>query len=184
MIKQQHDKNQHKLIERFNGSTREIVSEVLAHESLTRDWRRAWCVVADVRLELADAHLAAAVSLQEGFSDPVDRSVKRAVISRAYYAMYCAARAAVSLETEGDVNDHTKLPLILNATTGLRPDDDRSTVATALRKFRMLRNEADYSAYYPASFEDDACAAVAEAKKVFCICHGWATAIRQKRGLI
>jgi len=149
-----------KLIERFSENTRKTVAEVLAHDSLSKDWPGAWVSVAEGRIALAGAHLAGAVMVQQASEDAPDPEVQRAVFSRAYYAMFCAARATLSLETGGDVNDHQKLPSILKGTTGLGPTEDRDVVVSAISKFRRLRNDADDSPYYTTSIVDDACAAV------------------------
>jgi len=148
MTRQRPHDNPYKLIEQLSENTHQIIGEVLAHDSLKHEWPRAWCVVADDRLELAEAHLSAAELVEEASSDPDDCHLKRAVISRAYYAMFCAARAALSLETNGDVNDHKKLPDILKKTETLGSVEDRNAVVSAVAQFRSMRNEADYSPYY------------------------------------
>jgi len=172
-----------KLIEQFSDKTCETVAEVLKHDSLNRNWPAAWAAVADDRIALADAHLAAAVLVQQASRGSADPNIQRAVISRAYYAMFCAARGALSLETNGDVNAHTKVADILKKSTSLKPSADREAVVSALSKFRILRNEADYSAYYPASLDRDAIKAVESVQKVLRICRAWVQQIKKTRGL-
>ena len=49
------------------------------------------------------------------------------MISRAYYAMFCSARAALSYHENSDKNDHSKLPDWLRKAP-LGPQDDRNRV--------------------------------------------------------
>ena len=178
-----HGVKDHRLVEKLTKVEHELVSDVLSSDALSKDWPRAWAEVADDRLALARAHLAAAewmaTSCRDGCWDPGGRSV----ISRAYYAMFCAARAAVSLESNADENDHRKLPGVLGRTTTLGSADERGTVVGALYRFRGARNDADYSAYYPKPLEDDATAALGAARQVLDVCQQWVDEIKRKRGL-
>ena len=123
----------HKRIERLSGSEYSLLTDVLAAETLHNGWPLAWIEVADNRLSLADAHLSAARILHN--DNTGDEGTQRSVISRAYYAMFCAARAALSLDHNGDVNTHDKFPNLLNKATNLGPTEDRQIVSAALAKF-------------------------------------------------
>ena len=156
---------------------------MLASEALSSDWPRAWAEVADDRLALARAHLDAAewmaTACRAGAWDPAGR----AVISRAYYAMFCAARAVVALESNADQNDHRRLPGVLDKMTTVGSARTRKTVAAALYEFREARNDADYSAYYPKPVEPDAVKALGAARHVLGLCQAWVDEIKTKRGL-
>lgn len=122
---------------------------------LVGDLETHWLEVARARLNLADAHLQAAEKLVGiGVRGKIDER-NRSVVSRAYYAMYSAARAALAYNAYGDVDGHEKVAAKIGASSiGKQPDRDR--VAAALNKFRALRNEADYSPFYPAPLGKDA----------------------------
>jgi uncharacterized protein (UPF0332 family) len=170
------------LVEKLTSEEYELVGRVLG-SPLAVDWPRAWADVAEHRLELAAAHLVVALALQGTGRRGLGGPEKRSVISRAYYAMFCAGRAALALETSGDVNDHQGVASRLNKTTSLGPTPNREAVVAALNKYRALRNEADYSAYYPAPLGRDARAAIAAARKVLRICKGWVKTTRKARGI-
>lgn len=85
------------------------------------------------RLLLKDANSAAKAELE----------LSRTVVSRAYYAMYHATRAATYLYYGGDDNEqHSVLP------TKMPPDFPNSDVwRTRLKDARLERNRADYDPY-------------------------------------
>lgn len=172
----------HKQVEKLTAEDYDLVARVLS-SPLAGDWPRAWAEIADDRVKLAEHHLAVATAVQGEGRRGASGPEKRAVISRAYYAMFCAARAALGLEGKGDVNDHQKVPAILNKTTSLGPQDDREAVVADLNKYRALRNEADYSPYYPAPVGRDARAAVAAARRVLRVCKRWVKTIKKTRGI-
>lgn len=64
------------------------------------------------------------------------------VISRGYYAMYHAARAAVFHHRQVDVDDHERLAVALGQIIGGDWED-------AMNQWRRLRNRLDYSPYVP-----------------------------------
>ena len=179
----QNPRKEHRLIERLSKGEYEIVRQVLASKTLSEDLSLAWANMATDRLVLAQNHLAVANSIAEecrrGNWDPAGRSV----ISRAYYSMFCAVRAAVALEKYGDVNDHLKLPDVLRKTTALGPTDTREWVGDSLNRFRVARNDADYSVHYPNPVEEDACSAVAAAEAILPICREWIETTRRLRCL-
>lgn len=183
MPRPRHAVKPHKRVEKLSAEDYALVAGVLS-SPLARNWAAAWAEVADDRLRLAESHLAVAVAVQAAGRQGVGGAEKRSVISRAYYAMFCAGRSALSLVENGDVNDHQKLPAILNKSTVLGPQADRDAVVAALNKYRALRNEADYSAYYPAPLGRDARAAVAAARKVLRICKRWVKTTKRTRGIL
>ena len=98
--------------------------------------------IAHRRILLAEGQLRCAVALAK-FSREGERPEERlSAISRAYYAMYNAARALVFLRMGQDVSDHSKLPKHL-------PDDlhNRESWREKLEKYRRYRNEADYDPF-------------------------------------
>jgi uncharacterized protein (UPF0332 family) len=108
------------------------------------------------RLVLAGAVLKEAKALYVG------HSLRRTVVSRAYYAMYHAVRAATFLSYGGDDHEqHTVLPSKL-------PLDfpDRNLWQNALKNARLERNRADYDPYprRDEEFENIAEAMLVEAK--------------------
>lgn len=114
--------------------------------------------VAKDRLTLAKIHLKDAVAISK-----CSPSMNRAVVSRAYYALYHAARAASYISLGGDdYEQHTKLPT--------KFPDDFPNVAywkNTLKDARLERNRADYDPY-PRGDIDFASSAVnfiAEARK-------------------
>jgi uncharacterized protein (UPF0332 family) len=149
---------------------------------LVADLEGHWLDVARARLNLADAHFQAAEKLVGiGVKGKIDER-NRSVVSRAYYAMYSAARAVLAYGSYGDVDGHEKVAAKLNgASIGKQADRDR--VVAALNKFRALRNEADYSPFYPAPLGKDAKLALAEGKAIVRICRGWVQSIAKGRGL-
>jgi hypothetical protein len=96
--------------------------------------------------------------------------------------MYSASRAVLAYSGNGDIDGHEKVAAKLNGSSiGTQPDRDR--VVAALNKFRALRNEADYSPFYPAPLGRDANLAFAEGKAVVRICRGWVRSIAKDRGV-
>jgi len=173
----------HRLIEKLSADDYTLITNVLATKDVAADWPRAWAEVADDRLALARNHLEVAQLMVQACADRGWDLVGRSVISRAYYSMFAAARAAVALENSADENDHRKLPAVINKMTALGPADVRHSVYGALSKFRIVRNNADYSAYYPEPLEDDALAALASAEMVLRTCQNWVAETKRKRGL-
>ena len=161
-----------KFIEQMDGNDFQFVRDVLARPDVASDLPRAWLHVQEERLRLAGEHLAVAEKLNDlGVSGEI-RPEKRSVVSRAYYAMFCAARAAVSYHSNGDRNDHKKLPgWVGDSPLGKQAERDR--VVNALNTFRAARNEADYSPFYPRPLGEDARQAIKEARAVVKTCKGW-----------
>jgi uncharacterized protein (UPF0332 family) len=169
-----------KIIEALGGDEYELLKKVLDRPAIASDLSASWLRVQQARLRLAKEHLDAALALQEMGVPGAMRPEKRSVISRAYYAMFCAARAALSYHESADRNDHRNLPAwVRNAPFGPGPDRDR--VVTALNKYRAARNEADYSPFYPRPIGHDAAAAVKEARAVLRICTRWIGETRRQR---
>ena len=146
------------------------------------DLEPAWLDVARARLGLAEAHLRAATELVGiGVRGKIDER-NRSVVSRSYYAMYSAARAALAYADYGDIDGHEKVAARLNGSSiGKQPERDR--VVAALNKFRALRNEADYSPFYPAPLGKDAKLSFREAKAVVRIARNWLRSMAKNRGL-
>lgn len=95
-------------------------------------------IVAKDRLKLANLHLRQAVGTSK-LLEPLHR----ATISRAYYAMYHAARAATYISMGGDDHEqHSVLP-------GKIPADfpDCEVWKNKLKEARLERNRADYDPY-------------------------------------
>jgi hypothetical protein len=135
---------------------------------------KAWLGVQTERLRLAQAHLAVAEKLNAEGTQGNSGPEKRSVISRAYYAMFCAARAALAYHESGDTNDHGKLPTgVRDVSTWKQPQRDR--VVSALIKYRTFRNDADYSPFYPRQLGRDAVEALQEARAVVKISIDWLT---------
>lgn len=149
---------------------------------LVGDLETHWLAVVRARLALADVHQQAAAELLGiGVKGKIDER-NRSVVSRAYYAMYSAARAVLAYSGYGDIDGHEKVAAKLNGSSiGTQPERDR--VVAALNKFRSLRNEADYSPFYPAPLGRDAKLAFAEGKAVVRICRGLVRSIAKGRGL-
>lgn len=101
------------------------------------DVKKLRAKAASDRLVLASAVLREAKALYVG------HNLRRTVVSRAYYAMYHAVRAATFLSYGGDDHEqHTVLPSKL-------PLDfpDRNVWQNALKNARLERNRADYDPY-------------------------------------
>ena len=119
------------------------------------DVRRLRVKAATDRLTLAGALAKEAKTLH------TSGCLRRTVVSRAYYAMYHAARAATFLSYGGDDHEqHTVLPSKL-------PQDfpDQKRWQNALKNARLERNRADYDPYprRDDEFEHSAMALLAEA---------------------
>ncbi|UKE77473.1 HEPN domain-containing protein [Xanthomonas graminis] len=107
------------------------------------DIKRLRFKAASDRLALAASFLKEANALSKG------GGLRRTVVSRAYYAMYHAARAATFISFGGDDHEqHTVLPSKL-------PLDfpDSKKYQNSLKSARFERNRADYDPY-PRSDED------------------------------
>jgi hypothetical protein len=97
-------------------------------------------------------------------------------------ARYHAARAAYAHETYGDVDKHAEVAAKI-AKSSIGAQQDRDRVVAALNKYRALRNEADYSPFYPAPLGRDAKSALREAKAVVRIARKWVRLRASARGL-
>lgn len=107
-------------------------------ERTGRNVKQLRCKAARDRIELAAAFLRDA---KAGATNGVN--MNRTTVSRAYYAMYHALRAATFLSHGGDDNEeHTKLPSKL-------PQDfpDAARWQDELKSARLERNRADYDPY-------------------------------------
>lgn len=93
--------------------------------------------VAD-RFVLARGLIKAAKVLAEN----EDSLVRRSAVSRAYYAGYHAARATVFEVERRDVDDHEKLPGLVDLAL-----KGQAQAGDVLKELRRLRNEMDYSPY-------------------------------------
>ena len=105
--------------------------------------------VAKDRLALAQQQLIAAKKAIDSTS-----SLSRTAVSRAYYAMYHAARAATYISFGGDDHEeHSKLPTQL-------PDDfpDVQNWKIKIKNARLDRNRADYDPYPKKDSEFKECA--------------------------
>ena len=161
-----------KRLEQLRDDEFKLLKDVAGSAVLVSGIEQAWCNVQKSRLELAQVHLDVAVRLTGGGIRGAIQPEKRSVISRAYYAMYCAARAGFSFHDRCDRDDHRKLPeLIAKSNLGSQPERDR--VVGALNRYRNLRNEADYSPYYPTPLGLDAKMAIRDATTVLSICNKW-----------
>lgn len=106
--------------------------------------------VANDRLKLAKLHLNDATAVSK-----CTPSMNRAVVSRAYYALYHAARASSYISFGGDDHEqHTVLPTKFPADF---PDAD--IWRNRLKDARLERNRADYDPY-PSGDVDFAATAV------------------------
>jgi uncharacterized protein (UPF0332 family) len=85
------------------------------------------------------------------------------IISRCYYAMYHAARALVLHVRRADVDDHERLPMILNQVLGTDYGD-------VLGRWREMRNQVDYSPYAPADLAREATKALHDAAVFLAAC--------------
>jgi len=95
-------------------------------------------IVAADRWQLASRHKSHADRLMKLTPAPY-----RTIISRYYYALYHAMRAAAFIFHAGDdYEEHSKLPSYI-------PDDfpSKSLWQTTLKDARLLRNRADYDPY-------------------------------------
>ena len=111
------------------------------------------------RIKLAVAFYRDAVALQAA-----PGILKRSVISRAYYAMYHAARSATYIDFGGDDHEaHTSLPTKLPADF-----PDRMTWQNKLKNARLERNRADYDPYprRDESFRKISASLVSDAEKM------------------
>ncbi|MCA9646809.1 MAG: HEPN domain-containing protein [Myxococcales bacterium] len=171
-----------KIVESLTGEERRILESVLGRPSVAEDVQRAWLHVQEERIRLAKSHLAVA-ELLNGLGTPgLITPEKRSVISRAYYATFCAARAALSFHLGSDRNDHQQLPLWLRKAQNLGPEPQRNRVSAALSQLRNTRNQADYSPFYPEPLGADARYAVREAKAAIRLCTGWLKQEARSRG--
>jgi len=172
-----------RLVERLTNDEYKLVDGVLASEVLSKDWSQTWARLANDRMKLAEAHLAAAEALADVCASKGWDSLGRSVINRAYYAMFCAVRAALAFEHKADHNDHKKLPDVLAKTTTLGPTDDRIAASSHLAKGRDLRNKADYSAYCPQPVGYNAGLVLSQARDVVMLCQRWVEQIKKERKL-
>jgi uncharacterized protein (UPF0332 family) len=164
--------DEQKFIEQLSTDQYQLLRDVLARPDLASDLPGAWLHVQQERLELARQHLAVAEALNESGVSGKILPEKRSVVSRAYYAMFCAARAALSYHSNGDQDGHSALPKAFKkAPIGTQAERDR--VVAALSKFRAARNEADYSPFYPRPLGQDARQAIKEARYVVRMAHKW-----------
>lgn len=110
-----------------------------------------------IRLKAAnDRAMLAAAFLKEAKYVAANGGMNRTVVSRAYYAMYHAARAITFLSYGGDDHqEHSTLP-------GKLPRDfpESAQWQNALKNARLERNKADYDPY-PRSDADFGAAALA-----------------------
>ncbi len=170
-----------KIVEGLGDQDLGLLKSVLGEPAVCADLDGAWLKVQEERMLLAAHHLAVGVSLNAGGTPGKSSPEKRSVISRAYYAMFCAARAALSYHKTADKNEHSELPKWI-AKSPLGPRDERDRVIQALTRFRAARNEADYSPFYPRPLGRDARDAIAEAKAVIRICKRWVKSEAKSRG--
>lgn len=178
--RKRYEPDRRKLIEEISGDEYQLIREALARPDIASDLPGAWLHVQRARLRLADEHLAVAEQLNvRGVSGAI-RSEKRSVVSRAYYAMFCAARAALSYHFNGDRDGHKEVPQML-AKAPLGKQSERDRVVTALNTFRAARNEADYSPFYPRPLGEDARRAIQEARAVVKTCRRWVEATAKAR---
>src|SRR5471030_1246615 len=123
-----------------------------------RTIKQLQALVAKDRLTLAKLHLKDATAVLK-----CSPSMNRAVVSRAYYALYHAARAASYISFGGDdYEQHTTLP------TKFPVDFPDSAVwRNRLKDARLERNRADYDPYPvgDADFSATAVRLVGEAKQ-------------------
>ncbi|MCC6526070.1 MAG: hypothetical protein IT373_25710 [Polyangiaceae bacterium] len=131
-----------------------------------------WLDVQRARLRLAKAHLDAAEKLNAAGTKGKIDEIKRGVISRAYYAMFCAARAAVSYHLKQDVDGHEEVQKRLRQCVPLA-GEARDRVIASLHVHRVCRNNADYSPFYPGLLGRDARVAITAAKATIRICELW-----------
>jgi len=178
--RRKYEPDRRKVIEVLSGDQYEFLKKMISRPEIATDLSTAWLHVQQKRLELAKDHLDVAEALNEKGVPGAIRPDKRSVISRAYYAMFCAARAAVSYHLNGDNDGHTELPKRLGKVP-LGPQADRDRVVAALTKFRAARNEADYSPFYPTPLGRDSGAAIAEARAVLRICTRWINETARER---
>ena len=178
--RRKYEPDKRKFIELLGGDQYQLLRDALVRPEVVSDLPGAWLHVQRERLQLAEQHLAVAEELnQSGVSGEI-RPEKRSVVSRAYYAMFCAARAALSYHFNGDRDGHKEVAQALaKAPIGKQADRDRA--ATALNRFRAARNEADYSPFYPRPLGKDARDAIQEARAVVRLCRKWVEATARAR---
>ena len=176
------DPDPYKLVEKLSAKEYRFIEQVVHSPPLTQDWSQAWLHIVKERLRLSATHLRVAISIHGRIGSRPDDETCRSVISRAYYSMYCAARAAVALETRGDINDHQRLSDVVK-TIDTWSVEDRCAVGAALSRFRTLRNDADYSPFYPSALELDADESIITGVEVLRICRRWVKETKGKRGL-
>jgi len=96
-----------------------------------------------IRVVAARYDLAREMKKQCSYSDAASTAMQRLTISRSYYAMYHASRAAAYLYYQGDDHQqHSDLP------QRMPPDLPNSGVwGNQLKSAREYRNQADYDPY-------------------------------------
>jgi uncharacterized protein (UPF0332 family) len=170
--RKRYEPDRRKFIELLSGDQLQLLTDVLGRPDVASDLPGAWLHVQQERLRLAEQHLAVAKALNQSGIAGAIRPEKRSVVSRAYYAMFCAARAALSYHFNGDRDGHQEVPKML-AKAPLGQQAERDRVVAALNRFRAARNEADYSPFYPRPLGKDARDAITEAQAVVKACKRW-----------
>jgi uncharacterized protein (UPF0332 family) len=170
--RRKYEPDKRKFIELLGTDQYQLLRDVLARPEVASDLPGSWLHVQRERLRLAEQHLAVAEELNKGGVSGEIRPEKRSVVSRAYYAMFCAARAALSYHFNGDHDGHTAVPKAL-AKSPLGKQAERDRVVGSLNAFRAARNEADYSPFYPRPLGQDARRAIQEARYVVKIARKW-----------
>ncbi len=102
-----------KFIELLGTDQYELLRDVLQRPEVASDLPGARLHIQQKRLQLAEQHLAVAEELNKGGVSGEIRPEKRSVVSRAYYAMFCAVRAALSYHFNGDHDGHSAVPKAL-----------------------------------------------------------------------
>lgn len=178
--RKKYEPDKRKFIELLGGDQYQLLRDLLALPGVSSDLPGAWLHVQRERLQLAEHHLEVAEELNQRGVPGEIRPEKRSVVSRAYYAMFCAARAALSYHYNGDRDGHKEVAQVL-AKTPLGGQAERDRVVTALNRFRAARNEADYSPFYPRPLGKDARDAIQEARAVVRLCRKWVEATAKAR---
>jgi len=88
------------------------------------------------------------------------------IVSRCYYAMYHGTRAVVLHMRRADLDDHERLPAVLDQVLGTSYGD-------VLGRWREVRNQMDYSPYAPADLASQAVAAVSDATSLLAACRNY-----------
>lgn len=129
-----------RMLARSSGGQIACIRGILAgRESLTAEgFEDLIAGIALQRLALAEGQLRSADLLAS--SKKAEELLS--AVSRAYFAMYNTARALVFLRKGKDVNEHRRLPDHLPADL-----PDRDKWVKRLRKYRDLRNDADYDPF-------------------------------------